>query len=196
VTVAKVRRVYTARVTFELQPSLGNAWIRLQPLRSEDFAPLYAVASDPLLWEQHPSRNRYQQDVFANYFKGAMESGGALLVLDHHSGAVLGSSRYYDWDEAARSVAIGYTFIARSHWGRNYNRWLKTLMLDHALHFADTVIFHVGANNMRSRMAMQKLGATLIGETAMSYYGEPSHLNVIYRIDKADWQRLRQAHTA
>jgi RimJ/RimL family protein N-acetyltransferase len=176
---------------FELQPTLANPWIRLQPLRTEDFAPLYAVAADPLLWEQHPSRNRYQQDVFANYFKGAMESGGALLVLDHQTEVVLGSSRYYDWDQANGSVAIGYTFIARSHWGRNYNRWLKTLMLDHAYRFADTVIFHVGASNIRSRMAMQKLGAVLIGETAMSYYGEPSNLNVIYRIDKADWQRLR-----
>jgi RimJ/RimL family protein N-acetyltransferase len=130
--------------------------------------------------------------VFENYFKGAMESGGALLILDGESGQALGSSRYYEWDESKRSVAIGYTFIARSHWGRNTNRQLKTLMLDHAFQFVDTVVFHVGANNMRSRMAMQKLGAVLIGEAAISYYGEPSNQNVIYRMDRADWLRLRQ----
>jgi RimJ/RimL family protein N-acetyltransferase len=178
-------------MSFELQPSLENPSIRLRPLRAEDFEPLYAVASDPLLWEQHPSRTRYQRDVFQNYFKGAMESGGAVLIFDNQTGQVLGSSRFYDCDEAKRSVAIGYTFIARSHWGRQYNRALKTLMLDHAFRFVDTVIFHVGADNKRSRMAMEKLGATLIGEAAMSYYGEPSNVNVIFKIDKADWPRLR-----
>jgi RimJ/RimL family protein N-acetyltransferase len=176
---------------FELQPSLENPSIRLRPLRAEDFEPLYAVASDPLLWEQHPSRTRYQRDVFQNYFKGAMESGGALLIFDNQTGQVLGSSRFYDCDDANRSAAIGYTFIARSHWGRQYNRALKTLMLDHAFRFVDTVIFHVGADNKRSRMAMEKLGATLIGEAAMSYYGEPSNVNVIFKIDKTDWPRLR-----
>jgi RimJ/RimL family protein N-acetyltransferase len=179
---------------FQLQPSLQNQRIRLQPLRAGDFEALYAVASDPLIWEQHPSRERYQREVFANYFKGALESGGALLISDNQSDVILGSSRYYDWDEAGHCIAIGYTFIARSHWGRNYNRDLKSLMLDHAFQFVDRVVFHVGANNTRSRMAMQKLGATLTGEAAISYYGEPSNLNVLYELQHANWQRLRQGH--
>jgi RimJ/RimL family protein N-acetyltransferase len=177
---------------FELQPRLENSGIRLRPLRAGDFEALYAVASDPLIWEQHPSRERYQRDVFANYFRGAMESGGALLITDKQSELILGSSRYYDWDDGKRCIAIGYTFIARSHWGRSTNRALKTLMLDHAFQFVDRVVFHVGANNTRSRMAMQKLGATLIGEAAISYYGEPSNLNVIYEMAHAYWLRLRQ----
>jgi RimJ/RimL family protein N-acetyltransferase len=178
-------------MSFDLQPKLENPRIRLRPLRADDFEQLYAVASDPLLWEQHPSRTRYQRDVFQNYFKGAMESGGALLIFDNQSGQVLGSSRFYDCDAAKRSVAIGYTFIARSHWGRHYNRALKTLMLDYAFQFVDTVVFHVGADNLRSRMAMEKLGATLIGVAEISYYGEPSNANVIFKIDKADWPQLR-----
>jgi len=178
-------------MAFDLQPSLENELIRVRPLRGEDFEDLYAVASDPLLWEQHPSRNRYQRPVFETYFQGAMESRGALLVLDAPRAQVIGCSRYYDLDEDKRSVAIGYTFFARSHWGGGYNRALKTLMLDHAFRFVDTVLFHVGVNNMRSRMAMQKLGATLIGEVAVAYYGEQSNQNVIYRLQRDEWQRLR-----
>jgi RimJ/RimL family protein N-acetyltransferase len=178
-------------VPFELQPTLGNAWISLRPLRADDFEPLYAIAADPLLWEQHPSSNRHQREVFQNYFKGAMESGGALLVQDNKTDQVIGCSRYYEYDQAQRSIAIGYTFIARSHWGGGYNRWLKTLMLDHAFRFVDAVLFHVGEKNLRSRRAMEKLGATLIGEAAISYYGEQSNQNVIYRIDRAGWDRLR-----
>ncbi|MGA2563205.1 MAG: GNAT family N-acetyltransferase [Steroidobacteraceae bacterium] len=172
---------------FNLQPSLENQCIRLRPLRPEDFESLYAVASDRLIWEQHPNPDRYQRDVFATYFKGGIDSGGALLVIDAHSGAVMGSSRYYDLDEAGRTVAIGYTFIAREYWGRQYNRQLKTLMLEHAFESLQRVIFHVGAQNWRSRKAMEKLGAELIGEANVSYYGEPGRPNVIYRIDKGDW---------
>ena len=179
---------------FELQPRLENQRIRLQALQAADFEALYAAASDPLIWEQHPNRERYRREVFENYFKGAMESGGALLIRDSQSDVILGSSRYYDWDDGRRSIAIGYTFIARSHWGGGYNRSLKTLMLDHAFQFVERVVFHVGTNNMRSRMAMQKLGATLTGEAAISYYGEPSNLNVIYEMQHAEWLRLRQGH--
>ena len=178
-------------MAFDLQPSLENALIRARPLHMQDFDALYAVASDPLIWEQHPSRDRYKRPVFQNYFTGAMESGGALLVSDAQRDQVMGCSRYYELDEAGSSVAIGYTFIDRSHWGGGYNRALKTLMLDHAFRFVDTVLFHVGAGNMRSRMAMQKLGATLIGEVDMAYYGEQSNQNVIYRLRREEWQRLR-----
>jgi RimJ/RimL family protein N-acetyltransferase len=182
-------------MAFELQPSIDNRWIRLEPLTPGDFEALYRVASDPKIWEQHPNKNRHQREVFAVYFKGAIESGGALRVIDNASGALIGSSRYYDLNETERSVAIGYTFIARSHWGGSTNRALKTLMLEHAFRCVDRVIFHVGAANLRSRKAMEKLGGILIGEMAMSYYGEPSLPNVVYKIDAADWAARQPAQT-
>jgi RimJ/RimL family protein N-acetyltransferase len=180
-------------MSFELQPRLGNALVRVQPLAAADFPALYAVASDPLVWEQHPSPTRYQEPVFANYFQGALASGGALLVFDATTDALIGSSRYYDLDEGGQAISIGYTFIARSHWGRGYNRALKVLMLDHAFRFVTQVLFQVGAGNRRSRIAMARLGATQIGEAPVSYYGEASNLNVIYRIGREHWPALRAA---
>jgi RimJ/RimL family protein N-acetyltransferase len=174
-------------MSFELQPRLQNDLIRLEPLRAGDFEELYAVASDPLIWEQHPSADRYQRPVFENFFKGAMESGGAFRVIDITNGELIGSSRYSGYEEAKRQIDIGYTFIARSRWARHYNLALKTLMLDHAFKFVDRVIFKVGINNWRSRKAMEKLGGICIGEESVSYSGEPSHPNVIFKIDAADW---------
>lgn len=179
-------------MAFDLQPRLSDRWIRLKPLAIRDFEALYAVASDPLIWALHPIKDRYQREVFAAYFNGAVESRGAFCVYDKASGTLIGSSRYYALDEAARCVAIGYTFIARSHWGGQCNRALKGLMLEHAFRFVDRVIFHVGAANLRSRRAMEKLGGVLIGETAMSYSGEPSHPNVIYKIDRDDWEQQQR----
>jgi RimJ/RimL family protein N-acetyltransferase len=172
---------------FDLQPTIHNDLIRIEPLEAGDFEVLYAVASDPLIWEQHPNKQRYQREVFQNFFKGALESQGAFRVLDNGNGELIGSSRYYDLDEAQRQVAIGYTFIARSRWGGNYNRALKTLMLDHAFRFVDRVIFHVGVDNWRSRKAMEKIGGIYIGEEAVAYVGEPSRPNAVFKIDAADW---------
>ncbi len=174
-------------MTFDLQPTLENDLVRLRPLRAEDFEALFAVAADPLIWEQHPKKDRYRRAVFENYFKGALESGGAFCVRDV-AGRLIGSTRYYDLDEGrGGTVCVGYTFIARSAWGGGFNRAMKALMLDHAFRFVDRVIFHVGEHNLRSRRAMEKLGAILAGELEVSYYGEQATRNVVYEIAKRDW---------
>lgn len=174
-------------MSFPLQPTITNDLVRIQPLQPDDFEALYAAAADPLLWEQHPSRDRYKREVFETFFAGALESGGAFLVLDAATNAVIGSSRYYEWNAESRTIAIGYTFICRSHWGGGYNRALKTLMLNHAFQYADQVLFYVGATNFRSRRAMEKLGGQLVAEQEVAYYGERSNPNVVYQIARKDW---------
>jgi RimJ/RimL family protein N-acetyltransferase len=171
---------------FPLQ-TLQNKLVHLQPLTENDFETLFAVAADPLIWEQHPNPDRYKRDVFATYFKGALESGGALLLTEASSGKVIGCSRFYDYEPEKQEVKIGYTFFARSCWGKGYNSSVKKLMLDYACRFAETVIFHVGAKNMRSRKAMEKLGAEYLGEEEVAYYGEAPRQNVVFRITRADW---------
>jgi RimJ/RimL family protein N-acetyltransferase len=172
---------------FELQPSLQNEFIKIEPLLSTDFERLYQVASDPLIWEQHPNKERYQREVFKTFFEGAIESGGAFLVFNNINGELIGSSRYYEYFPAEQSIAIGYTFISRSHWGGTYNPALKKLMLDHAFRFVDNVIFHIGVNNVRSQKAIEKLGAEKLRVEEMKYHGEQLIPNFVYRIKKENW---------
>ncbi len=174
--------------SLNLQPTLENEFIRIVPLKAEDFERLYAIASDPLIWEQHPNKDRYKREVFETFFKGAMESKGAFLVSDKQTGKPIGSSRYYEADEEKKTIAIGYTFIARDHWGGTYNPALKSLMMEHAFQHFDAVIFHIGAQNIRSQKAMEKIGGKKMGELEMEYYGEPNKLNFVYEIRKADWK--------
>ena len=169
------------------QPHLSNALVQLSPLHADDFETLYAVASDPLIWEQHPNPDRYKREVFTNYFTGAMESGGALLIRDATIHEILGCSRFYDYLPEQHEVKIGYTFFSRACWGKGINRAVKHLMIAHALQYVNTIIFHVGANNHRSRKAMEKLGARFMGEEEVAYYGEASRLNIVYAIRKQDW---------
>lgn len=175
-------------ISFQPQPTLESPLVRLRPLRADDFESLYAVAADPLVWEQHPNPTRYQRPVFATYFAGAMESGGAFLIEDAQTGAPIGSTRFYDLDEAAHSVLIGYSFLGRDHWGGPWNRAVKTLLLNHAFaHGIEEVFFHVGALNRRSQRAMEKLGAEKVEEREIAYHGEPAATNFIYRIHRPDW---------
>ena len=146
---------------FDLQPSLMGELLTLRPLHREDFPGLYAVASDPLLWEQHPQHDRWQQPVFERFFEEAMASGGALLATDNVDNRIIGSSRYCGYDELVSEVEIGWTFLARSHWGGRYNGEMKRLMLEHAFRFVEQVVFHIGPRNLRSRRAVEKLGAVL-----------------------------------
>lgn len=149
---------------FDLQPSLSGTLLKLVPLRETDFDALFEVASDPLIWEQHPDSLRYTEPVFRRYFDGAMQSGGAFLIRDVATDEIAGSSRYIDLRQAESQVEIGYTFLARKYWGGDYNRELKELMMRHAFRFVDTCIFVVGANNLRSRGAMGKIGGIIVHE--------------------------------
>ena len=148
---------------FELQPTLHGELLTLRQLRDDDYDALFAVASDPLIWEQHPDADRWKPAVFHRFFGDAMASGGALIALDRASGAVIGSSRYHGWNEPARTVEIGWSFLARAYWGGTYNGEMKRLMLEHAFRFADRVIFIVGAGNVRSQRAMEKIGGVRTG---------------------------------
>ena len=121
------------------------------------------MAADPLIWEQHPAKDRYQEEQFRVFFREALESGGALVAIDTKDGRVIGSSRFHGYDGDKSEVEIGWTFLARSHWGGRYNGEMKQLMLQHAFRFVDRVVFLVGLHNRRSQRAVEKLGGMRVG---------------------------------
>jgi N-acetyltransferase len=166
---------------FDRQPHLHGDLLELRPLTADDFPALYAVAADPLLWEQHPCPDRYQEAVFRAFFREAMASGGALVALDRRDGRVIGSSRFHGHDEERSEVEIGWTFLARSHWGGAYNGEMKRLMLRHAFRFVRNVIFVIGPQNYRSQRAAEKIGGVRSGSRTDADGRE----NVVYRIEAA-----------
>src|SRR3954462_13861236 len=112
-----------------LQPTLRGELLELRPLRQEDFDAVFAAASDPLIWEQHPERDRYKREVFQKFFDSAMESGGAFAVIEQKTGKVIGSSRYCNMTPDGSELEIGWTFLERKFWGGEYNREMKRLMI-------------------------------------------------------------------
>ncbi len=166
----------------DLRPTLRGRHVIVRPLHTDDWTSLFALASDPLIWAQHPASNRYQEDVFREFFSVALASHSAFLITDANDGRVIGSSRYHGYNAEAREIEIGWTFFARSHWGGRYNGELKQLMLKHAFQCVDRVIFVIGAENIRSRLAVERIGATLLEWHAS---GGPGH--VVYAITRVGY---------
>lgn len=177
------------------QPVLEGERLLLRPLRADDWDALYAVASDPEVWSIHPAHDRWQEPVFRAYFDDALANGGAVAVIDKASGAIVGSSRWQGFDPAdGGSVEIGWTFLARSHWGGAYNPELKRLMLAQAFRFVRRVLFRVGEGNLRSRRAMEKIGGRLTDAIDYSQMAGREVAHVVYEIDAESFAAGPLAH--
>jgi RimJ/RimL family protein N-acetyltransferase len=146
-------------MNFSVQQDIRNENVVLKPLKESDFEDLFSQAADEEVWNQHPNKNRYKREVFENFFSGALESKGAFVIIDKSSNQIIGSTRFYDFNEEDNSIFIGYTFYGKAFWGKNYNSQVKKLMLDYIFQFVVSVNFHVGNENFRSQKAMGKLGA-------------------------------------
>ncbi len=177
-----------AMTDFDIQPKLENEKALLIPLTEEDFESLYLLASDPMVWAQHPNKDRWKKEAFRTFFDGAMQSGGAFKVITKDTLSVAGSTRFYDYNEKDKSILIGYTFYGRDYWGKGINHAVKMTMLDYIFQFVERVYFHIGVGNLRSQIAIGRLGAVKIAEQEIAYFGEAPRPNYIYKIDKKDWQ--------
>ncbi len=173
-------------MSFDLQPNLKGDLIQLRPLAPDDWENLFAVASDPLIWEQHPESDHYKEDVFRVFFREALESGGAFVIIDTKSQQIIGSTRLYGYVPEKSEIEIGWTFLAREYWGGRYNWELKRLMLDHAFKFVENVVFYVGQNNIRSQKATEKIGGIKDGMVTKAYQPGRFSLNVKYVIKKPE----------
>jgi N-acetyltransferase len=172
---------------FHRQPILIHEKVAVYPLMESDFEKLYTVASDPEIWKQHPNPDRWKKEVFQIFFDAAIISEGALKIINPSTGEIIGSTRIYNYNETDHSVFIGYTFIATKYWGSGINAIVKKLLLDYVFQYVNTVYFHIGANNVRSQMAITRIDAKKIDELEVAYAGETSRLNYLYAIKKSHW---------
>jgi N-acetyltransferase len=174
-------------VPFDLQPRLRGQLVELRPLRAEDWNDLYRVASDPLIWEQHPARTRHEEATFKEFFQEAMASGGALIAHDAATHQVIGSSRFNGYSEDLSEIEIGWTFLARSHWGGRHNGEMKQLMLQHAFRFVGSVVFVIGSQNIRSQTAVRNIGAVHVGSRTDAI----GRVGYLFQITASEFTRRR-----
>lgn len=173
--------------TADWQPRLTSRFLILRPLQPSDWPALFGVAKDRYIWEQHPSNDRWQEPVFRRFFDDALASGGAMVAVLPEANRIIGSSRFDPRRAGPGEVEIGWTFLAREHWGGRTNAVMKRMMLEHAFGQVERVIFMVGEGNGRSRRAMEKIGARLTERTyTADTPGAATH--VIYAMERAHFE--------
>ncbi|MDC1359308.1 GNAT family N-acetyltransferase [Gammaproteobacteria bacterium] len=145
-------------------------------IKESHFKEIYAVANNPVIWKQHPEKNRWKEEVFLIFFQNAMQNElGCFGIFDKDSNKFIGSTRFYSSSKEGNSVRIGYTFLSPEYWGTFANVEIKKVMLNYAFQFVDKVFFDVAEKNKRSRKAIEKLGAIL---------SDKRKDKVTYQIDK------------
>ncbi len=145
--------------------TLSNELVKLIPMIKNDYEWVFAAASDPEIWEQHPDNTRYTPVGFTRYFQKLIDTDIPYLILDAKTEKVIGATSFYQYDRHEKSIAIGYTFLGKEFWGGEYNQSVKNLMMDFAFETLDKVIFHVRSGNIRSQKALEKINAIKESET-------------------------------
>ena len=115
--------------------------------------------------------------------------------MDASDGRVIGSSRYYGYSEDKSEVEIGWTFLARSHWGGRYNREMKELMLRHAFEQLNCIRVELKTDilNERSRNAILRIGAKQEGifRNHMITSSGRIRSSVYYSIIDSEWPDVK-----
>ncbi|MDH3650806.1 MAG: GNAT family N-acetyltransferase [Saprospiraceae bacterium] len=171
-----------------LQPILEDELIILKPLTESHFEPLYEIAKDPLIWEQHPCHKRHRKEVYSDFFKDSLKSRGALIIIDKSNDKIIGSTRFKPVKNVRNAVEIGWSFLGRDYWGGRFNKSMKRLMIEYAFEAVEDIIFHIGRDNVRSQKAVEKIGGIRISDLAHQHLTNANPNDWTYRITKRDWQ--------
>lgn len=169
---------------FDFKPVLVDDPVLIRPLCRDDFDALFRISSDPLLWEQHPAKERSTPEGFQKWFEEAMATNKALFIEDRKTGKAVGTSRYREVEEDPTVIEIGWTFISREFWGKGYNTAVKRRMMAHAFTRYEKILFFVDKQNFRSQKAVEKLGGKRIAAPPGSSFEERAVRSFIYCVER------------
>ena len=180
---------------------LENSRVRLRPLEITDFEALKAVAFDPELWQFTLTRADDAVSLAA-HLRQALEARDQglrypFVIIDRATGAVAGSTSYYNVSEAEQRLSIGYTWIGSAFQRTGLNRAAKHLLLSYAFDqlACERVELETDSRNQKSRTALVQMGATEEGTLRSHRFtqGGIRRDTVIFSILKPEWSELRES---
>lgn len=177
-------------------PALTGDHVRLEPLRTEHAPGLLKAGADPEVWTwlsgHQPSDLDAAEAMVADVLGDRARLAWALL---DHTGAVAGTTSFYEIDQRNRGLYIGHTWIG-TPWQRTaLNTEAKLLLLTWAFDRlgANRVGWHTDGRNLRSQRAIERLGASREGVLRGHKIRKDGSLRdtVCYGLLAADWPRVR-----
>jgi RimJ/RimL family protein N-acetyltransferase len=161
-----------AGIKVMLQPTpitLTGRYVRLEPLGLDHIDALWLAGNHPELWRYYSSPMLCRDDM-QRYVEVALQQqseGKALPLVQVHSatGEVVGSTRYGNIDVPNDKLEIGWTWLTPSYQRTGINTEAKFLLLAHAFEALGCIRVELKADatNLKSRAAMERIGATFEG---------------------------------
>ncbi|WP_276134196.1 GNAT family N-acetyltransferase [Polluticoccus soli] len=179
---------------------LENEVVKLLPLESSHFDGLLQAARDPRIWK-YLSFNGLDSDAFRNELRSAvlrktMGEEYPFTVFDNTTGKIIGSTRFYNMYPAHRKLEIGWTWYAPEYWGSGHNVACKSLLLTHAFEALSCVRvqFQVHEQNVRSRAAVERLGAKFEGILRNERIRDNGSIRntAVYSIINTEWEQVKR----
>nr|WP_240519398.1 GNAT family protein [Amycolatopsis antarctica] len=181
---------------------LSGRHVRLEPLGPEHAGGLLAAGGDPAVWtwlSMYPPADLAATEAMIDRAL-AEDDRLAWAQIDLASGAVAGTTSYYEIDPRHRGLAIGHTWIG-APWQRGpVNTEAKILLLRRAFDAlgAARVAWHTDIRNERSQRAIERLGAVREGVLRAHRIRKDGSLRdtVSYSMTAGEWPAAEAALTA
>ena len=162
---------------------LENDIVSLVQIQENHFEGLYTVGMNPFIWEQHQNQDRWELNNFRKYIDGGLNNKeGCFTIIDKKINKIIGTTRYYSFNQEDLSIKIGYTFISQDYWGTKMNYQIKKLMLDYIFQYLDKVYFDIWKTNNRSQKSVEKIGGKKLSLDKNNKY--------LYLLEKKVWENL------
>ncbi|TXG35388.1 GNAT family N-acetyltransferase [Seonamhaeicola maritimus] len=181
-------------------PTLEDNRVKLTLLGMSNYKNLLEIAQEPNLVQYSPSKIDTPEDL-KDYVQTAVDgyynrTTIPFIIFDKQANAFAGCTRFGLINWKNKVLHIGWTWIGRDFQGTGLNKHMKFLMLQYAFETLkfDKVEFRVDERNIRSRKAVEKLGAKLEGvlrkDTLMLDGFKRS--TCCYGILKEEWEELKK----
>jgi RimJ/RimL family protein N-acetyltransferase len=183
-------------------PTLIGRYVRLEPLRMDHADALRAAAADGALWllryTSVPGAEAGEVERYIDIAFAARDAGQALpFTVFDASGAVVGSTRFYEIDRGVPRVKLGYTWYAQRVQRTALNTEAKRLLLDYAFaqRGCEAVVLETSHENLRSQTAILRLGAKRDGVLRANMRHRDGTLRDthVFSILREEWPELRQS---
>jgi N-acetyltransferase len=172
--------------------------VQLEPLTDAHEPELSKICQDEQIWRfltsyagTPGSMHHYVQASLRDYISG---SALPFVIRATSDGALIGMTRLKNVSREHRSAVVG-SWLAPSAWGSGANTESKLLLLTHAFEALRCIRieFHTDSRNVRSRMALAKMGAREEGTLRSCHITRDGSRRdtVVFSILDMEWFEIR-----
>ena len=178
---------------------LKGLQITLVPLAESHIAELIELAQDKRIWQHYA-----MDGSDADKLKTSLENGLAereagtqypFIIQLNATNKIIGSTRFLDLQREHQKLEIGWTWLHPDYWGTNINTECKWTLLTFCFEElkAQRVQLKTDENNMRSRKAIEKIGAQFEGilRNDMIRDNGTNRNSAYYSIIQSEWEKTK-----